>query len=374
MENDPLIAQFREMRHEFVSTWLSNVSERLPDRFDTIELYQQGTAYFTYITDLHIPAELHPALHSAVNWYIQSDQKEIQYFQIMYSSHSWRRALLEVGELWLTVSLLKQLFARIDYFEMEVCRSFRQHEVVRFKQRDVAMDELHEDRMNLVGKMAASMAHEIRNPLTSIKGFLKLLRSGIQNKVVDKPLKYLDFIEHECDNIHMQVTGFLSFSKKPIMEEELVSISVKQVLEHNLSLLGPRLINENVDLTLSVPAETTLLVQKLAIQQVLSNLLNNGIDALTALKSERKIHISAYEDANHVYIEVSNNGPRIPAALQKTIFNPFVTDKANGTGLGLAICKQIMAKNHGDISFTSNDTETSFLLTFAKTESGVCAS
>ncbi|MCC2686215.1 MAG: sensor histidine kinase [Paenibacillaceae bacterium] len=100
----------------------------------------------------------------------------------------------------------------------------------------------------------------------------------------------------------------------------------------------------------------------MSIQQVLSNLLNNSIDALSSVAYSKVISIHTYTDDTHFYMDIVDNGSGIPEEIQKTIFRPFVTNKINGTGLGLAICKQIMEKNNGDIHFSSRKGETKFTL------------
>ncbi|NHN30320.1 sensor histidine kinase [Paenibacillus agricola] len=370
MDNRDVLTHVRINRAAYITYWIQAFNERFPNRYDESYMYSMGEKGFGYITDLETAVEAYPLHNNLLGNCIPLEQlveqEGVETGMLFLAAQLWRQTLLEVGESTLTLTLFKQMNARIDYFETVMCQNYWNQSISQMKDNASAITKHHDDRISLVGKMAASMAHEIRNPMTSIKGFLKLLRSTITSNNYERAEAYLDFIDDECDHILMQVTGFLSFSKKPIMDEAKDLISAKQVLDHILSLLNPRLINENVDLTLTISANLMLNVQKMAIQQVLSNLLNNGIDALSKLKSDKKIHIAVMEDNFHTYIRVSNNGPSIPSKMNDVIFNPFVTDKENGTGLGLAICKQIMLKNDGDISFTSNEKETSFLLAFRK--------
>src|SRR5690606_8812598 len=166
-------------------------------------------------------------------------------------------------------------------------------------------------------------------------------------------------------NIHMQITGLLSFSKKQIIEESFSYLSANGLLYSMISLLSPRLINENVELKLDEQEEFTIYGQKVALPQVISNVLNNGIDALSMNQDRDKImRIQIYSDEFASYIAISNNGPEIPENVKDSIFRPFTTTKEDGTGLGLAICKQIMEKNNGDITYESNAEETTFTLIF----------
>jgi two-component system, sporulation sensor kinase D len=366
MDNKTLLTKVRAMQHEFVSYWVREVCARFPRRYDEARLYSLGETSFHYITDLHLAVEEHPIKYIILDKSRYLQKHQIHTIDIFDAIQLWRKTLLEVGEGMLTLSLFKEMSYRIDFCEEIVFHDYWNRAMAHMQNNTTAITQHHDDRISLLGKMAASMAHEIRNPMTSIKGFLQLLRTNISQHNYERADTYLDFIDNECDNILMQVTGFLSFSKKPINDEEKVQIPLKQVLDHNLSLLNPRLINENVDLSVVIPSDILLKVQKMAIQQVFSNILNNGIDAMTEMKHNKKITIECIEDNRCIYIDVSNNGPRIPEEMDSTIFSPFVTDKENGTGLGLAICKQIMLKNDGDITFTSSDFETTFRLIFNK--------
>ncbi|WP_240414603.1 sensor histidine kinase [Paenibacillus periandrae] len=366
MDNPNFLTDVRSMKPAYIFHWSELFSVRFPNHYDATFLYNLGEAGFNYITEFHIDADSHPFQRSLMEGFLAFEKREDGVAFLFWAIQLWRQTLLEVEESSLTLAAYKRMNSRIDDMEVLIFDKCRKNHLSPSTDNSSALTLQHDDRISLLGKMAASMAHEIRNPMTSIKGFLKLLRHNIQDNNYERADSYLGFIEDECEQILMQVTGFLSFSRKPIMDEEMVHISVKQVLDYILSLLNPRLINENVDLKLDIPPEAMLYVQKMGIQQVLSNILNNGIDALSELKSDKKMSISIVDDSLNTYIQVANNGPRIPEELYSTIFNPFVTDKENGTGLGLAICKQIMLNNEGDITFTSNEKETVFMLTFRK--------
>ncbi|MFD1774885.1 sensor histidine kinase [Paenibacillus rhizophilus] len=133
-----------------------------------------------------------------------------------------------------------------------------------------------------------------------------------------------------------------------------------------LVLINPLLINNNIELTVDLPEELAVCVQKTPIQQVLSNLLNNSIDALGNVSREKRIWISSDEDEQWIYLKIANNGPKIPDDIQRKLFQPFVTGREHGTGLGLTICKKIMENHKGNMFFRSTDNETVFILGFKK--------
>ncbi|WP_052476309.1 histidine kinase dimerization/phospho-acceptor domain-containing protein [Cohnella kolymensis] len=113
-------------------------------------------------------------------------------------------------------------------------------------EKEKQINELHSERLTLIGKMAASMAHEIRNPLTSIQGFLKLIKQNISSEMNQKIANYLKIIEDEFETINMQITGFLSFSRNVKHDESYENISLIQIINSVLSMLNPRLIQEDV--------------------------------------------------------------------------------------------------------------------------------
>lgn len=322
---------------------------------------------FDYLLDLKVPLYQHELMLALQDHCSQMSEQGITSEEFRISASILRNLLIDHHDAMFMpfpIHVVKEVIGRLDELETAVNNEFARLELIK---RENDITELHEDRLSLIGKMAASMAHEIRNPLTSIKGFLKLIRANIPSDSNPNIEKYINIIESEFENIHMQITGLLSFSKKQIIEESFSYLSANGLLYSMISLLSPRLINENVELKLDEQEEFTIYGQKVALQQVISNVLNNGIDALSMNQDRDKImRIQIYSDEFASYIAISNNGPEIPENVKDSIFRPFTTTKEDGTGLGLAICKQIMEKNNGDISFKSSPEETTFTLIFYK--------
>lgn len=234
------------------------------------------------------------------------------------------------------------------------------------KQSGELQGQLHLDRLSLLGKVAASMAHELRNPLFAIEGLLRLIESELSAEERDKVKRYLDVVKREFSGLYGQITGFLSFSRNQRMEETYVPCQLSEVVAGVLELIRPRLNSEGVELKLDLQRDPSLMIQKIALQQVFFNLLNNSLDALAQGPYPKLIQIRSYEDADSYYVDITDYGKGIPDHLKDSIFTPFVTSKSKGTGLGLPICKQIMEKNGGVISFTSQRGLTIFTLRFFK--------
>ncbi|HEY0828971.1 MAG TPA: HAMP domain-containing sensor histidine kinase, partial [Bacilli bacterium] len=339
--------------------------------YNKSNMYKGGREYLQYITDTHIPAREHPLKQKIPEICRGLIENKTPILHMVDISHCWRNALFEIVERYdrlNTVSsvLLRHLSARIYEYERHLYECYTEQSEKLIHSKDITIRELHEDRIQLIGKMAASMAHEIRNPLTSIRGFLKLLRTNITKESLLKVERYIRIIEDEFENINMQITGLLSFSKNRIIEETAISISVDRLVESVLSLLDPRLINEDIHLVKEIDKSHVVTVQKIAVQQVISNVINNGVDALTAVSSPRIMKIFSSEDDRYIYLWISNNGPEIMQEMKEVLFTPFVTDKIDGTGLGLAICQKIMSSNQGSMSYTSYAEETTFIISFLK--------
>jgi signal transduction histidine kinase len=350
--------------------WLQEVREIYPDL--PLDSDENIDNYLNYIMNLEIPADDHPIFNSIPKWSKISLDRYNYIEYILITTNIWRKIILETVEKVaieneITIyQLIKKYIFRMDLFEKHARENYWNLTRNVLLEKDKQINELHSERLTLIGKMAASMAHEIRNPLTSIQGFLKLIKQNISSKENQKIANYLKIIDDEFESINMQITGFLSFSRNREHDESYDNISLIQIINSVLSMLNPRLIQEDVLFVKKFKKDKMIRVQKKGIQQVISNLLNNAVDALLEVSHKKEITLSMKEDEDNVYLYISNNGPKISDEIKDLLFTPFVTNKSSGTGLGLTICKQIMQKNDGDILFDTNEKETSFILSFKK--------
>ncbi|WP_308635164.1 two-component system sensor histidine kinase NtrB [Paenibacillus silvisoli] len=365
-----IIRFFETHKSGIIDSWIGRLERAYPGEYNADKLRQQCIRYVQLIADIHIPIEQHEVFSDYRAWCELLFSKRIPIEHILQSSLFFREAFFErVGEFEADraelVSVIAHVVYRIDQFQTVVYSYFFDHARGKIEQQDKLIENMHDDKLNLIGKMASSMAHEIRNPLTSIKGFTVLIRKVLPPASLHMIDKYLDIIDNEFRNIEMQITGFLSFSRKPIAEENPELTPINSLLDKTLLLVNPLLLNENIEFTAHLEPGLTAHVQKVAIIQVFSNLMNNAIDALRDAEGrERMIAVKAFSDGAYIYVRISNTGPEIPAAIQASLFDPFVTGKAEGTGLGLAICKQIVERNNGEITFQTNSRETTFTLRF----------
>lgn len=206
---------------------------------------------------------------------------------------------------------------------------------------------LHVEKLATAGQMAAELAHEIKNPICSIKGLIQI----IGKKYCIEDSKYYEVITNEIDRISVLIQGFLTLTqKKPVLEKININSVVAEILPLVESYAESKGININVDMQKEVPF---INADKESIRQVIINIIQNGIDAL---HENGRINMSIwYDQINElVKMEFKDNGSGIKPEYLDKIFEPFFTTKGNGTGLGLAISYKII-ENHCGRLFAFNN-------------------
>jgi signal transduction histidine kinase len=223
---------------------------------------------------------------------------------------------------------------------------------------------LQAEKMASVGKLAAGMAHSIRNPLTSVK--MRLFSLG-RTLTLSLPQKD-DFkvISEEIRHIDTIVQNFLEFSRPPKLKMQRVSPS--DVVDLVLQLLQHRLESYNVEV--EVRRENGHLAEIEAdpeqLKEVLVNLVENACESMDGggaiVITEKEIHTDSLSPV--VMIEVADNGPGIKQTILEKVLHPFFTTKEEGTGLGLSIASRIIEEHGGTLSLTSKEGEgTTFVMT-----------
>ncbi|MFZ0061294.1 MAG: ATP-binding protein [Pyrinomonadaceae bacterium] len=197
------------------------------------------------------------------------------------------------------------------------------------------------ERLAALGQMAATVAHEIKNPLSAIKSIAQVMRED--DKLSLEYARDLSLIVGETDRLSQSVTQLLSFARR--QSAESLPLSVAELIHSVVALFRANAEQQNIRLATSVDTEKELpgtIVP--ALRDALSNLLLN---ALQAIPSGGSVSIGAMEIAGGLLITVADSGPGIPPALADRIWEPFFTTKQRGTGLGLAIVRKRMEEIGG---------------------------
>ncbi|MBN3553786.1 PAS domain S-box protein [Fictibacillus nanhaiensis] len=201
------------------------------------------------------------------------------------------------------------------------------------------------DKLSIVGQLAASVAHEIRNPLTSLKGFIQFLQEshGIN------PSNYYSIMDKELDRID-QIMGQLLLLAKPQVRT-FKKTCLKEIIEFVEALLQPEAIVQNIQIRTKMPkALPHIHAEENELKQVLINLLKNAIDSMV---DGGEITIQAQMIDGQIHVTVKDQGCGIPRNRIEKMCEPFYTTKEKGTGLGLMISSKIMKEHNGELRFTS---------------------
>ncbi len=224
--------------------------------------------------------------------------------------------------------------------------------------RELETHLAHADRLVMLGELTAGIAHEINQPLTAIAAYAdagaRMLRSetpgadeeldNICQRVAEQARRAWDVVTRLR---MLSRRGKLTKSKQDL--GELVN-SVLLLFEHELGNSGIALRAH------SEPGLPPLSVDEIQLQQVVVNLIKNSIDALrTAQTAEPEITIRLARNGSNVEFVVLDNGPGVPASLEKRLFEPFFTTKLRGVGLGLSICKNIAVAHGGILRYRKGD-------------------
>jgi two-component system, sporulation sensor kinase A len=208
---------------------------------------------------------------------------------------------------------------------------------------------LKSEKMNLVGELAAGIAHEIRNPLTSLKGFLQLLSSNYK----DKTFPYDSIIFSEIDRINFIVNELMLLAKPT--KDELKRIDIKSVIEQMVVFMKAQANMYNIEIHIDFPESSLPLnCSENKLKQVFINILQNSIEAMS---NGGRIWISVKEIRNAVILSFKDEGCGIPEELIGNIGTPFFTTKNTGTGLGLMVTNNIIQNHRGSLEIKSRENE-----------------
>ena len=212
---------------------------------------------------------------------------------------------------------------------------------------------LNAEKLATVGKLAAGVAHEIRNPLTAIKMWLFSIRKAIG----DAPEldRKFEIVSEELTRMEKIVSNFLDFSRPPALKQEAQSVSA--LVHRTLELFSHRIEEKRLRLVHHDEEQLPpVMVDADQFKQVLNNVLDNAIEA-TCAGGEIRITVAKGQrtsDPSMVVVRVRDNGQGMPQEVCEKIFEPFYTTKDDGTGLGLCIAAQIMAKHGGSLVLESS--------------------
>ncbi|MEM3065069.1 MAG: ATP-binding protein [Candidatus Nitrosotenuis sp.] len=201
-------------------------------------------------------------------------------------------------------------------------------------------------KLAIIGELASRMAHDLRNPLSTIKNVVELMESKQKLRIEEK-IVYYGKLHRAIDRISHQVDDVLEFGKATTLNLQTCNITklINQIVADSNFPQDIKINVENVDVRMNVD------IRK--IEAVFTNLLINAVQAIDA---KGTINVRILDNGANVLIAVEDSGPGIPENNLAKIFEPLFTTKQTGTGLGLSICKKIVEQHGGNITVKNNPT------------------
>ena len=203
---------------------------------------------------------------------------------------------------------------------------------------------LQSEKLRVVGELAAGLAHEIRNPLTVVQGFLQVLHTNTENKD-----RYHNLIRESLQQIEFITEQLLAVCRPLAMQFQRRNLVT--VVQKAASFISSEASARNVTMHVDANPSHYILCNEKQLQQAFLNLFKNAIEAMP---QGGEISVNFNSDERNVTIQFADDGEGIPTAILPRVFDPFYTTKATGTGLGLLITERIIENHGGSIEIDSN--------------------
>lgn len=244
--------------------------------------------------------------------------------------------------------------ADVIYLNGKECALVATLDITEQKNYEKEMARL--DRLNLIGEMAAGIGHEVRNPMTTVRGFLQLLSN---KEEYSKDSEHFQLMIDELDRANSIITEFLSLARNKAVN--LKEQNLNSIIKNLFPLIKADAMVSDKIINLELAEVPELLLDEKEIRQMILNLVHNGIEATP---SGGKITIRTFGGEGEVILAVTDEGSGIAPELLEKIGTPFFTTKDAGTGLGLPICYSIAARQNAKIEIETGAAGTTFFVRF----------
>jgi two-component system, sporulation sensor kinase B len=202
------------------------------------------------------------------------------------------------------------------------------------------------EKLHVLGELAASLAHEVRNPMTVVRGFLQLLQDARVSP--EKQLEYLEMSISELDRSEGIITNYLAFARPQIQRSECVDVGER--LTRIAGIISAYAHLRNVEIQQRADEAMYVMLDPEKLSQALINVMKNGIEAM---KEGGVLHIFASRHKKHVVIEVIDTGVGMTKEETARLGDPFYSTKEKGTGLGFMVAYQLIQSMNGKIEINS---------------------
>ncbi|WP_336787324.1 ATP-binding protein [Paenibacillus sp. MMO-177] len=201
------------------------------------------------------------------------------------------------------------------------------------------------EKMELISHLAASIAHEVRNPLQVTRGFIQL----VGEKAVDKEKQFLQLAVQELDRASSIITEFLTFAKPHL--EDVRTLNISEELNQIQDIISPLAAMQSTNLEVLAESDLYVLGSAEKFKQAIINMIKNSLEAISSF--DGNVSIQASKEENNVIIRVIDNGEGIDPEKLDKLGEPYFSNKSKGTGLGLMVTFRIIEAMGGTIRFIS---------------------
>lgn len=233
------------------------------------------------------------------------------------------------------------LYGNMCSLSIEFSRMVKQLELTMVDLTNLRKTAMNSENLVKMGRLSATIAHELKNPLVAIGGFTKRME---QTAVNPQTKNYIKIVQSEVHRLERIVGDILVYSRK--VDLEIADLSVWDLVHEVMEMVKSCLCFSMIEMKINLPDDLTVKADRDKLKQVLINLLSNSVQEMP---EGGELIIDGGESDRHITISVTDTGGGIPADKREKIFEPFYTLKKTGTGLGLPLCKKIMTAHGGDI-------------------------
>jgi len=251
---------------------------------------------------------------------------------------------------------LKREFPELQFLIEEIA-CLRNTLETEHQQREKVLQEIARiDRLDSVGDMAASIGHEVRNPMTTVRGYLQLFQRKVQ---FAEHAEQINTMIEELDRANSIISEFLSLAKNKTVNIKVGNLNM--VIHALYPLLQADALRRGHDVSIKLDSIPDSEFDENEIRQLILNLVRNGLEAM---QQEGVVTIRTYTQDNWLILSVEDKGTGIQEEVMAKLGMPFVTTKEEGTGLGLSVCYRIAERHGAKISVKTGKGGTTFIIRF----------
>jgi len=212
-----------------------------------------------------------------------------------------------------------------------------------------------QDKMTSLGRVAAGIAHEIRNPLSGINIYLKTLERLLERGMdLEKADDILNHIQSASNKIESVVKRVIDFSRPG--RPNFILANINGPIEDAISLSAVTLRKSQISLEKNLLEDLPeCTFDKHLMEEVILNLITNAVEALRNTEGKRKVEVSSFAGSESIFVRIADSGPGIPLDLREQVFDPFFSTKDGGTGIGLSLSHRIVVDHGGSLSVSTSE-------------------